>query len=268
MFRINKTVAVKATVTTLVSMAISLAAAWLIVPLLGGEPDGPGFWMSVICPLVIAWPASAFQFAQNEKIRAARDLTADMHRQIERMHRELLIAHSALQQKARIDGLTGALNRETFFGLFEGATGNARPCALLIADADHFKQINDGYGHQAGDAALRALAEAIGSCLRPQDFWGRIGGEEFAIFLDGAGDGEARAIADAIRQAAAACDLDAEGRKIPLSVSIGGIALVGPFVADSMFQEADRRLYRAKRGGRNRVVMDPEADIRQETAAA
>lgn len=268
MFRFHKAVVFKATVAALISMVISLAAAFMLVPLLGGHPDGPGFWMSVFLPLVIAWPASAFQFAQNERVKAARDLNAQMHLEIDRMHRELLIAHSALQQKARIDGLTGALNRETFFTLMDAAAGNERACALLIADADHFKRINDGFGHQAGDAALRGLAQAISSSLRGQDFWGRIGGEEFAIFLDGAGDNEAREIAETIRLAAAAFQLHVNGQAIPVSVSIGGLSVRGPFDADSIFHEADRRLYRAKRSGRNCVVMHPESGEDDAVAAA
>src|SRR5689334_23277982 len=157
MFGISKKTVINASLATLASIAISLAAALIVVPMLGGTPDGPGFWMSVACPLLIAWPASAYQFNQNEKIGAARDQVASMHLELERMHNQLMIAHATLQQKSRIDGMTGALNRETFFALLDTAGADGRLSALLLGDADHFKAINDEFGHQCGDEALRSI---------------------------------------------------------------------------------------------------------------
>jgi len=264
MFGISKNTAIKASVAALLSMGVSLAAALIFVPMLGGHPDGPGFWMSVVCPLVIAWPASAYQFSQNEKIRAARDQVAAMHVELERMHNELMVTHAALQQKSRIDGLTGGLNRDTFFALLEAAAADARPSALLIADADHFKRINDDFGHQCGDDALRGIAAAIASSLRPQDFWGRIGGEEFAIYLDGTDRETAHLVADMIRLAVLSINLRVDDTIVPVSVSIGGACSTAGFQVKTMIAEADRRLYDAKRAGRNRIVMDDT----QETAAA
>jgi diguanylate cyclase (GGDEF)-like protein len=256
MFGISKKTAVKASLVALASTAVSLAAALIFVPMLGGTPDGPGFWMSVVCPLVIAWPASAFQFSQNEKIRLARDQMAVLHQELDRVHHELMAAHAALQHKSRIDGLTGGLNRETFFALLDTASHDDQPSALLIADADHFKRINDEFGHQCGDDALRGIAEAIAASMRPQDFWGRIGGEEFAIFLPGADKDSAHMIADMIRSATAAASIIANGEPVPVSVSIGGACTVGGFDPKALFIAADRRLYKAKHAGRNRVDMD------------
>lgn len=256
MFKISKRSVIKATVVALVSMVVSVGIVLTVVPILGGHPDGPGFWMSAICPLVIAWPASAFQFHQHEKLQKARDQLCAMHRELDRMHVELTAAHSALQQKSRIDALTGALNRETFFDLLQEMSGETGSSALLIADADHFKRINDEFGHQNGDEALRGISNAIVSVLRPQDFWGRIGGEEFAIFLNGADREMAQMLAEMIRLATIATEIGVDGGIIPVSVSIGGACTRGGFDPRTLFNEADRRLYAAKRGGRNRVVMD------------
>jgi diguanylate cyclase (GGDEF)-like protein len=262
MLGISKKTAIKASVAALLSMAVSLSAAWIVVPILGGHPDGPGFWMSAILPLAIGWPASAWQFTQGEKVRAARDQVAAMHAELERMHDELKITHAALEEKSRIDGLTGALNRDAFFARLQATVADERPLALLIADADHFKRINDDFGHQCGDDALRGIAAAIATALRPQDFWGRIGGEEFAICLDGADNETARVIADMIRLAVLSIGLRVDDEIVPVSVSIGGACATRDTDAEAAIALADRRLYEAKRAGRNRIIMDDEPQDR------
>jgi diguanylate cyclase (GGDEF)-like protein len=259
MFGISKKTAIKASVAAALSMIVSVSISLFLVPILGGHPDGPGFWMSLACPLVIAWPASAWQFHQNERLRAARSELSAVHAELARMHEELIATHAALQQKSRVDGLTGALNRETFFTLLETSASNRFPFALLIADADHFKRINDEFGHQCGDDALRGISGAISASLRQKDFYGRIGGEEFAIYLDGADRETAHAIADMIRLATLGINLRVNDRIVPVSVSIGGTcALAGTALQDAV-ADADRRLYHAKRSGRNRIVLDDEA---------
>jgi diguanylate cyclase (GGDEF)-like protein len=259
MLGISKKTAIKATVAAVLSMAASLCVTLILVPTLGGHPDGPGFWMSLVCPLIIAWPASAWQFSQNESLWAVRNELSAANAELQRIHEELVAAHAALQRKSRIDGLTGALNRETFFTSFEAAAADQQPFFLLIADADHFKRINDEFGHQCGDDALRGIAGAISASLRPQDFWGRIGGEEFAIYLAGAGRETAHAIADMIRLATLSINLGVDDRMIPVSVSIGGAYAPAGGGIETAVAMADRRLYQAKRSGRNRIVLDDEA---------
>jgi diguanylate cyclase (GGDEF)-like protein len=258
MLGISKKTVIKATVAAVLSMIVSLSAALILVPMLGGHPDGPGFWMSVVCPLVIAWPASAWQFSQNEKLRAAQSELSLTNAELEQAHMDLIAAHAALQRKSRIDGLTGALNRETFFAYFEAAAADRYPFALLIADADHFKRINDEFGHQCGDDALRGIAGAISASLRPQDFWGRIGGEEFAVYLEGADQETARVIANMIRLATLSINLRVDDEIVPISVSIGGACPPPGMPVKTVVADADRRLYQAKRGGRNRIVFDDE----------
>lgn len=245
----------KSGLVAVISAIVSVSICLFIVPMLGGTPDGPGFLMSIVCPLVIAWPASAYQFSQTEKIRKARDELAAAHAELDRLHGQLTHTHDLLAHKARIDGLTGGLNRDTFLHMFEATCRKDGCAALLLCDADHFKKINDLHGHLAGDEALRGIAQAIARSLRPLDFWGRVGGEEFAIFLDGADEEEAFFIADQIRAAVQEIGLVYEGRAVKTTLSIGAAVFDGPGAALDHYRIADRRLYRAKSSGRNRVVM-------------
>ncbi|MBB1248878.1 GGDEF domain-containing protein [Rhizobium sp. G21] len=253
--KVSNKILVKSSAVAVISAIISVSICLFVVPLLGGAPDGPGFVMSIVCPLVIAWPASAYQFSQTEKIRQARDELARAHADLDRLHGELTRAHDLLAHKARIDGLTGGLNRDTFLAMFETACGKDGCAALLLCDADHFKKINDAHGHLAGDEALRGIARAIARSLRPFDFWGRVGGEEFAIFLDGADDEEAFYVADQIRSAVQDMGLAYEGRAVKTTLSIGAAIFEGPGEALDHYRFADRRLYRAKTSGRNRIVL-------------
>lgn len=256
MAAISRQTIAKALLVTLVSAGTSVLIAASAVPLLGGSYDGIGMWLSLICPIVIAMPASTWQFHQGEKLRVARDELASLHAELDRLHSNLMRAHAALKQKARHDAMTGGLTREAFFAELEAASAGGRPGALLLADADHFKRINDGFGHQTGDEALVAIASAIAGTIGIKDFWGRIGGEEFAIFLDGSGVEEATAVAEAIRRTAEEIDIRREMGRVPVSVSIGGICVEGQFGTRQAMGDADRRLYRAKRIGRNQVVLD------------
>jgi predicted signal transduction protein with EAL and GGDEF domain len=161
MFGISKKTAIKASVAAVLSMIVSVSICLFFVPILGGQPDGPGFWMSLVCPLVIAWPASAWQFHQNERLRTTRNELSAAHAELERIHAELIEAHAALQQRSRVDGLTGALNRETFFALLETAAANGSPFALLIADADHFKRHCAALPVRSRSRCARAISGAV-----------------------------------------------------------------------------------------------------------
>ncbi|MBX9456484.1 MAG: GGDEF domain-containing protein [Rhizobium sp.] len=244
-----------------VSAGISVLIAASVVPVLGGSYDGIGMWLSLICPLVIAFPASALQFHQGEKLRKARDELAALQAERDEMHAKLMQTHAALQQKSRLDAMTGALTREAFLTELNAASAAGRKGTLLLADADHFKRINDNFGHQTGDEALVAIAGAIAATTGVNDFWGRIGGEEFAIFLEGSGAVEGAAVAEALRRRTERTDIRRETGRVPVTISVGGIAVEGHFNIRQAIADADRRLYRAKRIGRNRVVLDePAAD--------
>ena len=250
----------KALIAAIISTGISVVIAYSVVPILGGSYDGVGMWLSVVCPFVIALPASAWQFHQSEHLRRARDDLASLHVDLDNMHSSLMEAHAALKQRARHDAMTGGLTREAFFTELETASSSGRKGALLVADADHFKRINDSFGHQTGDEALIAIAAAIASTVGVKDFWGRIGGEEFAVFLNDSGPEEALAVAEAIRRRAEATEIRREKGRVPISISIGGVCVDSNFGTREAVGDADRRLYRAKRIGRNRVVLDEPTD--------
>lgn len=164
-----------------------------------------------------------------------------------------------LARLAMIDPLTGVYNRRTLATLADTAIRNAlrthSSLALLAIDVDHFKRINDEFGHDTGDEALRGLVSLMQETLRVGDVLSRIGGEEFAVLLPGSGPGEATLAAERVRAHVERSPLLIDGRSLNLRVSIG-VAALGPDAADlaTLLRNADRALYAAKRGGRNRVA--------------
>jgi diguanylate cyclase (GGDEF)-like protein len=160
--------------------------------------------------------------------------------------------------RASTDALTGIANRRAFFEVGEARIEENRririPTAVALFDLDHFKQINDAYGHAAGDAALKLFARTAAAELRQRDLLARIGGEEFACVMPNLSAREAAAVADRIRIAFAAAALDGGGATFHATVSAGVfVASESDLSLDRMLAGADRALYEAKRGGRNRV---------------
>lgn len=173
--------------------------------------------------------------------------TAARHEELER-----------IKWNARHDSLTGALNRGAFFEELYRAidSRNTHSVAFLMMDLDHFKSINDRYGHPVGDRVLRHFKTIAESCLRKEDTIGRLGGEEFAVLLPDCPDTKLHEIASRIIQQLEAHPLVlADDVKIPVTVSIGSIVAKGEFIdPDNLLDEADQALYEAKRLGRNQVV--------------
>ena len=169
-----------------------------------------------------------------------------------------------LFQLATQDALTGLHNRRHFMQLAQAACDSARrqqqAVYLLMCDLDHFKQVNDRYGHAAGDDALRAFAGILQDSLRAQDLPCRMGGEEFAALLTGQDEEEALLTAQRICHLLAATPLLSHGQAITLTVSIG-VALLQPQQAlGDLMRDADKALYRAKHEGRNRVCVADGGD--------
>ncbi|QND65447.1 GGDEF domain-containing protein [Mesorhizobium loti] len=177
--------------------------------------------------------------------------------------RQLAIAQRDLSVVAATDSLTAVLNRGAFSMLVEAYLEETRKQeqprsgALLIIDADHFKLINDRLGHDCGDQALKLIAQAIKGQLRGGDIVGRIGGEEFGVFLPGVDPSQSWVVAESIRRRIREMDFSPGGRPCPLSVSIGGTSFTGPITYEEIFSAADRRLYTAKSNGRDQVSFDP-----------
>lgn len=166
---------------------------------------------------------------------------------------------SGLRHLADADPLTGVFNRRAFLTLLDKGLSRAQrtqaPLAVLVVDLDHFKKINDTWGHQSGDDALRHFVRRAEQCLRREDVLGRQGGEEFAIFLpatDGAG---AAKVAERLRVQVQAEPLQIDQRNMLVTVSIGVTLSTGDESAEAVMQRADEAMYLAKKRGRNRVEM-------------
>ena len=247
----------KAAALAIGSAAASLLIVMTVVPAIGGVVEGNAVLMTVLCPLVIAFPAGFYTLWQKKRIKEALSELTRAHDELADAHAQLAEAHSRLSEKSRHDDMTGLLNRETFFASLKQARRRTDAGVLLIVDADNFKFINDTYGHQDGDVALLLIAEAIAAAVRDGDLVGRIGGEEFGVFLNGIDAAEAMVVAERIRLSVEAIKFSPrESVYLPLSVSIGAARLRPHISWSDVMREADRRLYEAKRRGRNRVVFE------------
>jgi diguanylate cyclase (GGDEF)-like protein/PAS domain S-box-containing protein len=160
------------------------------------------------------------------------------------------------------DQLTGVSNRARFFELAEAEFARwkrfRQPLSALMVDIDHFKRVNDTYGHAAGDEVLKQVAISLQTGLRSIDVIGRLGGEEFAILLPSIDLQGAEMVADRLRRAVAGLSPVADGTAIPVTVSLGVAEIAGDAREfDSLLKAADAALYGAKQGGRNKVVVQP-----------
>lgn len=192
---------------------------------------------------------------------AARRLLSVVGRQV-----ATVLAATRLQEENRrlavTDGLTGLHNRRYFERRLAEAVERAERygerLALVYIDLDRFKAVNDSHGHPVGDLVLRRTAGALEDRCRGSDLLARIGGEEFAVLLFRVGRSKARGIADRLRRAIEALEIDAEGVEEPLTITVSaGVALYpdhGPGL-EELHRTADMALYRSKEAGRNRVTV-------------
>ncbi|EGV32354.1 response regulator receiver modulated diguanylate cyclase [Thiorhodococcus drewsii AZ1] len=162
-----------------------------------------------------------------------------------------------LEFLATRDSLTGVFNRRRFFELGSVMLAEFRgELVAMMIDVDHFKRINDAYGHQVGDAVLRQIASTIETTLPQGALFGRLGGEEFALLVRVRDAEEAMVYADRLRECVASIDLaQVEGSGLRCTISIGLSVAEGDVSLDAVLNEADRMLYRAKDEGRNRAVL-------------
>lgn len=162
-----------------------------------------------------------------------------------------------LRRLAEIDALTGVFNRRALLTLLDKALSHAKrvqaPLPVLVIDLDNFKKINDTWGHQRGDDALKHFVDLAQRCLRNEDIMGRLGGEEFGIFLPGADPAGALAVAERLRALVETRPLAVDGGSLPMTVSIGVAQSTAGDAAQAVLQRADAAMYSAKERGRNRV---------------
>lgn len=163
-----------------------------------------------------------------------------------------------LESANRIDDLTDLLNRKTFLksarDLVAAAPDGEGAGAMLFIDADHFKTVNDTFGHAVGDSVLREIGAVLQSAVEPGDLVGRLGGEEFAVFLAGAKSDRLETVCDRIQSGARRISRVLELNGSTITVSIGAMLHAPGQDLDSLLVAADRNLYAAKKDGRDRIV--------------
>jgi diguanylate cyclase (GGDEF)-like protein len=165
-----------------------------------------------------------------------------------------------LERMALIDSLTGVGNRRytqmQVSARIEELRRYGWPCGLLFADIDHFKSVNDTHGHAAGDEVLRMVARTITVSMRPFDFLGRWGGEEFVAAITNVDRNEFRHVAERARMLVEQSSVHTDGQDLRVTVSVGGTMARTDDSVEDLVRRADRLMYRSKVGGRNRVTLE------------
>lgn len=236
---------------------LSLSDFGLITPI--GATSKSGWAMlggGVVCSgLICAMLYMSLRQSRREAHQSIASLALSQQAlETERAHKKQAQAH------ARTDYLTGLFNRRYFVERVERELAHAvhsrEPLSLLMIDIDHFKMVNDTWGHSGGDAVLQHVARLIRDALREHDILGRIGGEEFAAALVGIDKEHALAVAQRIRSTVADAVISLpDGRPIQVTLSLGLTQLQGPDTSlDDLLHKADEALYRAKQSGRNIIM--------------
>jgi two-component system, cell cycle response regulator len=188
----------------------------------------------------------------------------DFHELVARLRsgKRILELQDQLFNQATHDSLTGLLNHEAILEILQResrrALRNETQLAVIMADLDHFKDINDTHGHLIGDSVLRETAKALRGCLRSYDSIGRYGGEEFLIVAPDCSENEAAILAERLRNAVEKVAVAASNCIVPITLSFGVADTSVGHKPEEMLRAADRALYAAKNGGRNRVETGSE----------
>lgn len=230
---------------------ITLTGSGQLMVTLSGriEADHDGFW------IVAGYDVNELQRLPSKLLTLNTELQR-AQRELARTNRLLRQREAELEAASRTDALTGVGNRLALTEVLAAAHARrsryGEAVSLVVLDIDHFKRINDGFGHAAGDSVLRAVAGLLRGLVRETDHLARFGGEEFIAVLPSTGREEASRFAERVREAVAALVLPA----IPqITLSAGVVEWRIDDDADSVFKRGDAALYRAKAGGRNRVVL-------------
>ena len=198
------------------------------------------------------------------RAQVLQDEIGRVQREADRLRREqerLAVANAELSLQAHHDPLTGVGNRRMLDETLRDAAARSEPVALAVFDLDHFKSINDRHSHAIGDAVLRVFASILRDACRASDLPARLGGEEFVLLLRDAGAAEALAAAERVRRVVQEHAWDALAADLRVTVS-AGVASGVQQPPEALLEAADDALYRAKRGGRNRVVDARDASAR------
>jgi diguanylate cyclase (GGDEF)-like protein len=196
--------------------------------------------------------------ALRTQLARARDRSRHLEDMVQQQAEELI----DMRTKAALDPLTNICNRGVFdkaiIALTKRAAGTNSPLSLVVLDVDHFKRVNDTWGHPAGDAVLIGVARCMEEQVREGDVVARIGGEEFALVLPGANLNVARAVAERLRLSVAAANFSEPAAGVKVTASFG-VAQMGPSeLPKSLIRRADQAMYAAKHAGRNQVKLSEQ----------
>jgi diguanylate cyclase (GGDEF)-like protein len=234
-----------------------------------------GMLSSLTCPLIALGKPIGFIFFSSKKINTYEDLHQELflriagqlsmileksrlYQQVIELNQQLLDVQGALEHQATHDGLTEVWNRGAILKVLEKELARSQresqPLSVVMTDIDHFKALNDTYGHQVGDAVLREVANRLSSALRSAESVGRYGGEEFLIVLYPCNESSAWKLMERLRQHVDAKAVLAEGEEIHTTISLGAAVVfeTAEIESGALVRVADQALYRAKNGGRNR----------------
>lgn len=225
-------------------LARSREAGWADIDGEIVRSDGSTFWSDgLVAPVVVEDTVTGYSVI-------LRDATEQHH------------ARLALEKAAFTDPLTGLMNRRAFFSSAHDrlSQGKPAPFAVMMVDIDHFKQVNDRYGHDSGDLVIQEVARQLRVAFRSQDLLCRFGGEEFVVLMPDIGLDRVRVIAEEVRQTIQKAEVFCPGGdRIHITISAGVDVLTPdtiyrPGLLDAVIKIADNRLYEAKNAGRNRIV--------------
>ncbi len=198
--------------------------------------------------------------ARAEQAQAVAETLRDKVGALEAQANEMRTAMEKAQAEVGLDSLTRVPNRRAYDKRMDRELSswreNARPRTLAIVDIDHFKRINDNYGHPVGDSILKAVTSKIRQQTRNTDFFGRIGGEEFAILMIDSDARHARAPLESLRKSIENYRFGYQGKKVEVSISIGFTDFQRDDTPQSLYKRADDQLLRCKQRGRNRIFCD------------
>jgi diguanylate cyclase (GGDEF)-like protein len=227
--------------------------------------------MALGMPVAIYYFATAGQQVQGETIAFGIHSAAYALIAIGFLASVMIEYQQHLSNLATVDPLTRLLNRRGLDDALQVSRAQAArrslPTSAIMVDIDHFKQINDSFGHEVGDHVLRQIADIISRMCRSSDVVARTGGEEFLVILPETDLDSARILAERIRESIGQRPLVVDSQRIGVTVSLGVSSVVGDLNLDELSLEADRAMYLAKRGGRNRVASVEHKPIHLTTAA-
>lgn len=244
---------IKSIVITLVAATTATIAAYFSSAEFGPIVQQDAVKDALLISVFVALPIAFYIQLQSLQLSKSNQALQRANEQLEQDHKNAM-------EQASLDAMTNVFNRVAFVREVEVRSQTASQGVMLMLDADNFKKINDKYGHAAGDLALKRLSEVMKSNTREQDIIGRLGGEEFGIYLPEADLERGHQVAERIRKNVELVVLTtAEGISFGLTISAGASFTADLTEVEKLMRLADACLYAAKDAGRNQVIMDQTA---------